>query len=131
MSSEIYDHLCIWKFPLNSKLLSDKDCLHWIWPVKKNDSFSFYLSIAVLLASLYFYILLLLMPVLGSVLLLYAGARKISLKYLFPEKMFFEVWCQKCQKCNTICQKKRIKYIYQNLRYYETIEQIHFMVVKK
>jgi cytochrome b561 len=35
---------------------------------------------------LYFYILLLLMPVSGSVLLLYAGAHKISLKYLFPEK---------------------------------------------
>ena len=27
--------------------------------------------------------------------------------------------------------KKKIKYIHQNLRYYETIEQIHFMVVKK
>jgi hypothetical protein len=25
------------------------------------------------------------------------------LKYLFPEKMFIEVCCQKCQKCNTIC----------------------------
>ena len=104
MSSQIYDHLCVWKLPLNSKLLGDKDCLHWIWPVKKNDSFSFYLSIAVLLqASLYFYILLLLMPVSGSVLLLYAVAHKISLKYLFPEKMFIEVCCQKCQKCNTIC----------------------------
>jgi hypothetical protein len=61
------------------------------------DSFSFYLSIAVLLqASLYFYILLLLMPVSGSVLLLYAVAHTISLKYLFPEKMFIEVCCQKC-----------------------------------
>jgi hypothetical protein len=30
-----------------------------------------------------------------------------------------------------VCQKKRIKYIHQNLRYYENIEQIHFMVVKK
>jgi hypothetical protein len=28
-------------------------------------------------------------------------------------------------------KKKRIKYIHQNLIYYETIEQIHFMVVKK
>ena len=56
--------------------------------------------------------------------------------------MFIEVCCQKCQKCNTICattffywisrvcKKKRIKYIHQNLRYYETIEQIHFIVVK-
>ena len=26
---------------------------------------------------------------------------------------------------------KKIKYIHQNLRYYETIEQIHFMVEKK
>jgi hypothetical protein len=52
VSSQTYDHLCVWKYPLNSKLLGDKDCLHWIWPVKKNDSFSFYLSIAVLLAGL-------------------------------------------------------------------------------
>jgi hypothetical protein len=43
------------------------------------------------------------MPVSGSVLLLYAGAHKISLKYFFPEKMFIEVCCQKCKKCNTIC----------------------------
>ena len=35
MSSQIYDHLCVWKLPLNSKVLGDKDCLHWIWPVKK------------------------------------------------------------------------------------------------
>ena len=79
-----------------------------------------------------------------AVLLLYAGAHKISLKYLFPETMFIEICCQKCQKCNTICElcdlfllnfkglsKKIIEYIHQNLRYYETIEQIHFMVVKK
>jgi hypothetical protein len=79
------------------------------------------------------------MQVSGSVLLLYAGAHKISLKYLFLEKMFIEICCQKCQKCNTffywisrVCQKKiKIKYIHQNLRYYETIEQIHFIVVKK
>jgi hypothetical protein len=43
------------------------------------------------------------MPVSGSVLLSYAGAQKISLKYLFPEKMFIEICCQKCQKWNTIC----------------------------
>ena len=43
------------------------------------------------------------MPVSGSVLLLYADAHKISLKYLFPEKMFIEICCQKYQKCNTIC----------------------------
>ena len=141
MSSQIYDHLWVWKFPLNSKLLGDKDCLRWIWPVKKNDSFSFYLCIAVFLVFLY---LIAVLTVSGSVLLLYAGAHKISLKYFFPEKMFIEVCCQKWQKCNTICvitffywisrvcQKKfKIKYIHQNLRYYETIEQIHFMVVKK
>ena len=38
----------------DSKLLDDKDCLYWIWPVKKNDPFFFYLSIAVLLVYLYF-----------------------------------------------------------------------------
>ena len=75
------------------------------------------------------------MPVSGSVLLLYAGAHKISLKYIFPKKMFIEVCCQKCQKPFSIefqgfVKKKRIQYIHHNLRYYETIEQIHFMVVK-
>ena len=35
VSSQIYDHLCVWKFHLNSKLPGDKDCLHWIWPDKK------------------------------------------------------------------------------------------------
>jgi hypothetical protein len=99
VSSQIYDHLCVWKFSLNSKLLGDKDCLHWIWPVKKITPFPFTFPY---LCFLYFYILLLLMPVSGSVLL-YAGAHKISLKYLFPEKMFIEICCQKCQKCNTIC----------------------------
>jgi hypothetical protein len=67
--------------------------------LKQNDSFSFYLSIAVLLVFLYR------IAAYASVrqcYLLYAGAHKISLKYLFPEKMFIEVCCQKCQKCNTI-----------------------------
>jgi hypothetical protein len=41
VSSQIDDHLCVWKFPLNSKLLCDKDCLHWIWPVKKMTPFTF------------------------------------------------------------------------------------------
>ena len=40
------------------------------------------------------------MPVSGSVLLLYAGAHKISLKYLFSEKMFIEVCCQKKKELN-------------------------------
>ena len=43
------------------------------------------------------------MPVSGSVLLLYTGAHKISLKYLFTEKFFIEICCQKCQKYSTIC----------------------------
>ena len=71
------------------------------------------------------------MPVSGSVLLLYAGAHKISLKYLFPEKFSSKdlvkndrnvtqfVW----QPFSIEFQgfvKKKIKYIHQNLRYYET-----------
>jgi hypothetical protein len=76
------------------------------------------------------------------VLLLYAGAHKISLKYLFPEKCSSKYIVKNARNvtiCVTtfyywisrVCQKKRIKYIHQNLRYYENIEQIHFMVVKK
>ena len=82
------------------------------------------------------------MPVSGSVLLLYAGAHKISLKYLFPEKMFIEICCQNAKNVTQFVWQpfsiefqgfvnKKIKYTHQNLGYYETIEQIHFMVVKK
>jgi hypothetical protein len=117
-------------------------CLHFSLMFSEGEIKSpYFLQVWWALGSLYFYILLLLMPVSSSVLLLYASAHKISLKYLFPEKMFIEVCCQKCQKCNAICVttffyifkglwKKKIKYIHQHLRYYETIEQIHFMVVK-
>ena len=65
---------------------------------KKNDSFSFYLSIAVLLVFLY-----LITDNNSVLLLLYAHAHKISLKYLFPEKIVIEICCQKCQECNTFC----------------------------
>jgi hypothetical protein len=50
-------------------------------PFKKNDSFSFYLFITLLLFFLY------LIAANKSVLLLHACANKISLKYLFPEKL--------------------------------------------
>ena len=59
----------------------------------------------------------------------------------FQKKMFIEICCKKFQKCKNLCDNpfllnfkglsKKIKYIHQNLRYYETIEQIHFLVVKK
>jgi hypothetical protein len=64
---------------------------------KKNDSFSFYLFIAVLLVFLY------LIAANNSVLLLYAYAHKISLKYLFPEDIAIEICCQKCKECNKFC----------------------------
>ena len=79
---------------LNSKLLGNTDCLHWIWTVLENDSFIFYLSIAVHLLFLY------LITDDNSVLLLYDCAHKISLKYLFPEKIVIEICCQKCHGCN-------------------------------
>jgi hypothetical protein len=96
--------------------------------LKKNYSFSFYLSIAVLL------VFLCRIAANKSVLLLYACAHKISLKYLI-EKIAIEICCQKCQESNIfcvttffstdwisrVCQIKNIKYIHQNLRYYETI----------
>jgi hypothetical protein len=49
--------------------------------LKKNDSFSFYLSIAVLFVFIYR------IAANKSVLLLYACAHKISLKCLFQEKI--------------------------------------------
>ena len=60
---------------------------------KKYDSFSFYLSIPVLLVFVY------LIAANKSVLLLYACVHKISLKYLFPEKNAIEICCQKGQEC--------------------------------
>ena len=38
-----------------------------------------------------------------KVLVLYACAHKISLKYLFPEKIAIEICCQNWQECNTFC----------------------------
>ena len=55
--------------------------------IKKYDSFSFYLSIAVLLVILY------LIAANKSVLLLYACAHKISLKYVFQENIAMEICC--------------------------------------
>ena len=78
----------------------------------------------------------------GSVLLLYAGAHKISLKYLFPEKCSSKyvvkdarnvtqfLWQPFSIEFQGFVQEK-IKYIQRNLRYYETKGQINFMVVKK
>ena len=76
----------------------------------------------------------------NNVLVLYACAHKISLTYLFPEKIVIEICCQKCKECNTfcvttcfflwisrVCQIKNIKYIHQNLRYYETIVQLLYL----
>jgi hypothetical protein len=54
---------------------------------KKYDSFSFYLSIAVLLVILY------LIAANESVLLLYVCAHKISLKYLFEKQIAMEICC--------------------------------------
>ena len=137
VSSQIYDHLCVWKFPLNSKLLGDKDCLHWIWPVKKNDSFSFYLSIVVLLVFLY--LIAAYASVRQSVIIICRCPQniiEISLsrkKYSYVKNAWNViqfVW----QLFSIEFQgyvKKKIKYIHQNLRYYETIQQIHFMVIKK
>ena len=54
---------------------------------QKMTPFSFYLFITLLLVFLY------LIATNKSVLLLYACAHKISLKYLFPEKIAIEVCC--------------------------------------
>ena len=136
MSSQIYDHLCVWKFPLDSKLLGDKDCLHWIWPVKKDGFFSFYLSMAVLLVFLY-------------LIAAYASVRQcVIIICRCPQNISFQQKCSSkyvVKNARNVTQfvwqpfsiefqgfvKKKIKYIHQNLRYYETIQQIHFMVVKK
>ena len=68
--------------PLNSKLLGNTDLFTLdMGSLRKEYPLSFYLSKAVLLVFLYF------IAANNSVLLLYAYAHEISLKYLFPEKM--------------------------------------------
>ena len=117
-------------------------CLHFSLMFSEGEVKSpYFLQVWWALGSLYFYILLLLMPVSGSVLLLYAGAhniielslsrKKCSSKYVVKNARNVTqfVW----QPFSIEFQgfvKKRIKYIHQNLRYYETIEQIPLMVVK-
>ena len=71
--------------------------------LKKMTPFSFYLSIAVLLLFLLMFFLYIIAAN-NSVLLLYACAHKISMKYLFLEKIAIEICCQKCQECNTFCE---------------------------
>jgi hypothetical protein len=82
------------------------------------------------------------MSVSGSVLLLYAGAHKISLKYLSRKNVHRNMLSKMPEMLHNLCDnlfllnfkglsKKIIEYVHQNLRYYETIEQIHLMVVKK
>jgi hypothetical protein len=61
------------KIPFNFKLLGNTDCLPWIWAVKQMINFPF--------------VFLYLIAANKGVLVLYACVHKISLKYLFPEKI--------------------------------------------
>ena len=85
--------------------------------LKKKDSFSFYLSIAVLLVLLY------LIAANKSVLLLYACAHKISLKKFQSKDVVKNarnathfVWQTFFHWISRVCQIRNIKYIHQNLR---------------
>ena len=69
-------------------------------PAKKNDSFSFYLSIAVLLVFLY--LIAAYASVRQCVIIICRCPQNIIEIYL-SRKNFIEICCQKCQKCNTIC----------------------------
>ena len=125
MSFQIYGHLCIWKFPLNSKLLGDKDCLHWIWPVKKKwllfllpfhcyvpCIFISYCCLCQCQAVCYYY-----MPVPTKYHWNISFQKKFSLKNARNVTQF--VWLTFFYWISRVCQKK-IKYMHQNLKYYET-----------
>ena len=141
MSSQLYDDLCVWKFPLNSKLLGDKDCLHWIWPVKKKwllfplhfhscapCIFISYCCLCQCQAVCYYC-----MPVPTKCHWNISFQKKCSSKYVVKNARNVTqfVWQPFSIEFQGFVKKKRIKYIHQNLRYYETIEQIHLMVLKK
>jgi hypothetical protein len=94
VSSQIYGHLYVDNPPQFQASWQHRLFTLDMESFKKKDSFSFYPSIAVLLVFLY------LIPDNHSVLLLYACAHKISLKYLFPEKIVIKICCQRCYGCN-------------------------------
>ena len=90
-----FSYLCVWKSPSIPSFFATQIVYIGYGQFKKKEPFSFYLSIAVLLVFLY------LIAANKSVLVLYACAHKISLKYLFPENIAIEICCQNCQECNT------------------------------
>ena len=138
VSSQIYDHLCIENSPSIPSFLVTKIVYIEYGQLKKYDSFSFYLSIAVLLVFLY---LIAAYARVGQCVIIICRCPQNILKYLFPEKCSSKYVVKNARNVTQLCDlillnfkglsKKIIKYIHQNLRYYETIEQIHFMVVKK
>ena len=121
---QLHFHICVFENPPQFQAsLQHRLFTLDMGSLKKKEPFSFYLSIAVLLVFLY------LIAANKSVLVLYACAHKISLKYLFPEKIAIEICCQNCQECkhilcdnlfflwiSRVCQIKNIKYIHQNFR---------------
>ena len=108
--------------------------------LKKNDSFSFYLSIAVLLVFLY--LIGAYASVRQCVIIICRCPQNIIEISLSKKNVHRNMLSKMPEMLHNLCDnlfllnfkglsKKIIEYIHQNLRYYETIEQIHFMVVKK
>ena len=67
---------------------------------KKNDFFSFYLSIAML--PVFLYLIAAYASVRQCVIIICRCPQNI-IEISLSRKMFIEICCQKCQKCNTIC----------------------------
>ena len=128
MSSQIYGHLCVWKSPSTPSFLATQIVYIGYGQLKKFDSFSFFLSIAVLLVFLY------LIDSVMTVCYFYVLVpttyhwKKLPSKYVVKNarSVTHFVWQTFFPLNFKGLSNKNIKYIHQNLRYYETIIQLLF-----
>ena len=129
MSSQIYGHLCIWKSTLNSKLLGNTDCLHWIWTVLIKKWRLSLLTFHSCVPCLFYILLLPITEYYYHILVSTKYHWNISFPKKFPAKYVVKkdrsvthfVWQTFFHLISSVCQIKNIKYINQNLTYYETI----------
>jgi hypothetical protein len=111
--------------------------LHWIWPVENNYSFSVYLSIAVLLVFLD--LIAAYVSVRQCIIIICRCPQHIIEISLSRKNVYRSMLSKMPKMCDnlfllnfkSLFKKRKIKHIHQNLRFYQTIEEIHLMAVKK
>jgi hypothetical protein len=117
---QIFGHLCVWRFPLNSKLLGNTDCLHWIWAFKKkwlifllpfhSCATRFFLNLLLLLITVCYYHMLSLCP--QNINEISLSQKKLPVKYVVKNTR------DSLLECNTFC-------VWQTL--FQFAGEIHFL----